>query len=66
MAKCEICDKTTMSGHKVSISRSHVSRRANHKQKPNIKKVRIIENGAVKSINICTRCLRAHKVTKAF
>jgi len=65
MAKCEICDKTVSTGRRISINRSQVSRRAKRVWKPNIKKVKIIENGTVKSINICTRCLRSNKVVRA-
>ncbi len=65
MAKCEICDKSRITGNRISITRSHVSRRAKRDWKPNIKKVRIVENGAVRSIKICTSCLRANKVTRA-
>ena len=65
MAKCEICEKGQIKGHRISINRSQVSRRANRKWKPNVKKVKIIDNGAVKSIYICTRCLRSNKVTRA-
>ena len=65
MAKCEICEKGQMKGHRISINRSQVSRRANRKWKPNVKKVKIIDNETVKSIYICTRCLRSNKVTRA-
>ncbi len=65
MAKCEICEKGQIKGHRISINRSQVSRRANRKWKPNLKKVKIIDNGTVKSIYICTRCLRSNKVTRA-
>ena len=65
MAKCEICEKGQIKGHRISINRSQVSRRANRKWKPNVKKVKIIGNGTVKSIYICTRCLRSNKVTRA-
>lgn len=65
MARCEICDKGQRTGHRISINRSQVSRRANKTWKPNVKKVKIIENGTVKSIYICTRCMRANKVTRA-
>lgn len=65
MAKCELCEKKVSTGHRISINRSQVSRRANRTWKPNVKKVKIIENGTVKSINICTRCLRSNKVTRA-
>ncbi|MBR4014994.1 MAG: 50S ribosomal protein L28 [Anaerotignum sp.] len=66
MAKCEICEKGQMRGHRISINRSQVSRRANRKWKPNVKKVKIVEtNGNVKSIYVCTRCMRSNKITRA-
>ena len=65
MAKCDICEKSMRTGHRISITRSQVSRRANRTWKPNVKKIKIIENGTVKSIHICTRCLRSDRVTRA-
>ncbi len=32
---------------------------------PNLQKVRIQESGAIKRAYVCTRCLKANKVTKA-
>ena len=54
MAKCAICEKGQITGHRISIERSQVSRRANRKWKPN-----------VKSIYVCTRCMRSNKITRA-
>ena len=34
MAKCAICEKGQITGHRISIERSQVSRRANRKWKP--------------------------------
>jgi large subunit ribosomal protein L28 len=66
MARCEICDKAMLTGHRISITRSQVSRRANRKWKANIKKLQIVEaNGNVRTIHICTRCLRSNKVKRA-
>lgn len=65
MAKCDICEKGMLSGHRISINRSQVSRRANRKWKPNVKNVKVLDNGTVKSLNVCTRCLRSKKVTRA-
>ena len=49
MAKCAICEKGQITGHRISIERSQVSRRANRKWKPNVKNVKIVEdNGNVK------------------
>lgn len=66
MAKCQVCDKGIQTGHRISITRSQVSRRANKMWKPNIKKIKIVEkNGTHKSIYICMKCLRSNKVTRA-
>ena len=65
MAKCTICDKGIQTGHRISITRSQVSRRANKMWKPNIKKVKIVDKGTAKTISICTKCLRSGKVTRA-
>ncbi len=61
MAKCEICGKGVTFGIKVS----HSHRRSNRTWKPNVRKVRAIVNGSVKSVNVCTRCLRSGKVVRA-
>ena len=61
MAKCDICGKGVAFGIKVS----HSHRRSNRTWKPNVKKVKAIVNGTSKSVNVCTRCLRSGKVTRA-
>ena len=61
MAKCDVCGKGVSFGSKVY----HSHRRSNRTWKPNIKKVRAIVNGSVKSVNVCTRCLRSGKVQRA-
>ena len=61
MAKCEVCNKGIQTGHKISITRSHVSRRANKMWRPNIKKVKVNENGTSKTVKMCVKCLRNRK-----
>ncbi|MGI6778721.1 MAG: 50S ribosomal protein L28 [Acetivibrionales bacterium] len=61
MAKCEICSKETKFGNNVS----HSVRRTSRSWKPNVKKVRVLDNGTVKTTNVCTRCLRSNKITRA-
>lgn len=61
MAKCDICSKDVSFGLKVS----HSNKKTNRAWKPNVKKVRVIEAGTAKSVNVCTRCLRSNKVTRA-
>lgn len=59
--QCYVCAKGTVAGNTVSHSNIHTKRVF----KPNLKKVRIIENGTVKSVSVCTRCLRSGKVERA-
>ncbi len=61
MAKCDVCSKETIFGNNVS----HSVRRTSRSWKPNVKKVRISENGTPKSVYVCSRCLRSNKVTRA-
>ena len=62
MAKCEICSKDVHFGIKVS----HSHRRSNKMWKSNVRKVRVAQtNGAVKTMNVCTRCLRSNLVARA-
>ncbi len=65
MAKCNVCDKNIQTGHRISITRSQVSRRANKTWRPNIKKVRVNDNGTIRSMHVCTACLRKGAVTRA-
>ena len=65
MAKCEICEKTLSHGNKISIARSHVSRRATRTFRPNLRTVKANVNGEVKKISVCSKCLRSGKVERA-
>lgn len=65
MAKCEICDKSLNFGNKLSITRSHISKRTSRTWKPNLRTVKTIVDGQPKKIKVCAKCLRSGKVTKA-
>ncbi len=65
MAKCEVCGKSISYGNKISIARSHVSRRTSRTFKPNLRRVKAIVNGNTKTILVCSKCLRSRKVTRA-
>jgi large subunit ribosomal protein L28 len=57
--KCDICGKGPQFGNNVSHSKVATKRR----WLPNIQKVTVTENGRVKHVRACTRCLRSlHKV----
>lgn len=65
MAKCEICNKAVNHGNKLSITRSHISKRTSRTFKPNLRTVKTIINGQPKKIKVCAKCLRDGKVNKA-
>ena len=65
MAKCAICDKSVNYGNKLSITRSHISKRTSRTFKPNLRTVKTIVDGQPKRIKVCAKCLRAGKVAKA-
>ena len=51
MAKCEICEKTAIHGNKLSITRSHISKRAPRTWKPNLRTVKANVDGEIKRID---------------
>ncbi|MDO8885338.1 50S ribosomal protein L28 [Candidatus Oleimmundimicrobium sp.] len=59
--KCEICGKGPLFGKNVS----HSHKKTLKKWKANIQKIRIVEDGETKKTNVCTRCIKSNKVTKA-
>ena len=65
MAICEFCGKDQISGRRISINRSQVSKRAKRKWQPNIRTVKALVNGTPKTVKVCAKCLRAGKVTRA-
>ena len=50
-----------MSGHNVSHAHNLTKRTWN----PNLQRVRALVEGQVKNLDVCTRCIRSGKVTKA-
>lgn len=65
MAKCAICEKTASHGNKLSITRSHISKRSSRTWKPNLRSVKAEINGEVKRIQVCAKCLKNGKVKRA-
>lgn len=58
MAKCELCGKAVTRGNRISIARSHVSRRATRTWKPNLRTIKVKVNGENKRMTVCSKCLR--------
>ncbi len=65
MAKCAICEKSINFGNKLSITRSHISKRSTRTWKPNLRTVKAIINGEPKKITVCAKCLKNGKVKRA-
>ncbi|MBN1826044.1 MAG: 50S ribosomal protein L28 [Candidatus Eisenbacteria bacterium] len=59
--ECEICGKGVQFGHNVSHAHNVTARRF----LPNLKRVRVVENGVVRRRMVCTRCIRSGKIQKA-
>ena len=57
---CEICGKGPITGHNVS----HANNKTPRRWYPNLQRVRVVVNGVVRRIRVCTRCLRSGLVTK--
>ena len=58
--KCDICGKHTLFGNKVS----HAKNRTRRTWIPNLLNMRTLVGGSVKTITLCTRCLKAGKAVK--
>ena len=65
IAKCAICEKTASHGNKLSITRSHISKRTTRTWKPNLRTVKTIVDGQPKKVKVCAKCLRSGKIQKA-
>lgn len=61
MAKqCDICGKTPSVGNNVS----HANNKTKRVWNPNLQRVRHLQQGAVRHISACTRCIRSGMVVK--
>jgi large subunit ribosomal protein L28 len=58
---CHVCNK----GPSFGQSRSHSMVATKRRFDPNLQRVRIDVGGAPRRVYVCTRCLKAGKVTKA-
>ena len=58
--RCEVCDKGSQWGHKVS----HAHNVSNRRWYPNLQNVRAIKDGTPVRLRVCTRCLRSGLVAK--
>ena len=65
MAKWKKKKKTASHGNKLSITRSHISKRSPRTWKPNLRTVKADVDGEIKRIHVCAKCLKNGKVKRA-
>jgi len=58
---CYLCGKGPAVGNNVS----HANNKTKRRWLPNLQPVRIVENGDVKRVRVCSRCIRSGRVQKA-
>ncbi len=59
--RCYVCDKGVSFGNNVS----HANNKTRRVWKPNLQVARILVDGEVQKIKVCTRCLNAGKIQRA-
>jgi len=57
---CDVCGKQPVFGNNVS----HSHKKTKKVFKPNIVKTKVLYEGKIQNINICTKCLKANKAIK--
>jgi large subunit ribosomal protein L28 len=58
---CEVCGKGPVAGHNVS----HANNKTPRRWYPNLQRVRVVVNGAVRRIRVCAQCIKSNRVAKA-
>ena len=58
---CDVCGKGPITGHNVS----HANNKTPRRWYPNLQRVRVVVNGVVRRIRVCTQCIKSNKVAKA-
>ena len=58
--QCETCGKTPLKAAKLTFSHKQNV----HRQAPNLQSVKVNLKGTVKTMKVCTSCIKAGKVNK--
>jgi len=58
--RCELCGKQTVTGNTIS----HAHNKSRREWKPNLVKIKTMVGRSIKTIKICTRCLKSNKIVK--
>ena len=62
MAQCAICGKKTSFGNKLSITRSHVSKRTVKAVRPNLRTVKAVVDGENKKTDTLNETAKNHDI----
>ena len=60
MARCDVCGKGPLSGNNVS----HSNKKTKTRWQPNVQKMKVLYNGKIERLWVCTSCLKSGKVQK--
>jgi large subunit ribosomal protein L28 len=60
-SRCFVCDKGVAHGNNVS----HANNRTRRVWKPNLQVARVVVDGEIRKVKVCTRCLAAGKIQRA-
>lgn len=58
--ECFVCGKRPLKGHNVS----HANNKTIKRSYPNLHSLRILWEGAIRKVRVCTRCIRSQKIVK--
>ncbi len=58
---CDLCGKRPLVGNNIS----HANNKTKKRNLPNLQKIRATVQGRTQRVTVCTRCIKAGKVTKA-
>jgi large subunit ribosomal protein L28 len=59
--RCFVCEKGVAFGNNVS----HANNKTRRTWKPNLQVARVVQDGKVIKVKVCTRCLAAGKIQRA-
>lgn len=60
-SRCFVCGKGVAHGNNVS----HANNRTRRVWKPNLQVARVVIDGTIRKVKVCTRCLAAGKIQRA-
>jgi large subunit ribosomal protein L28 len=60
-SRCFVCGKGVAHGNNVS----HANNRTRRVWKPNLQVARVVVDGEIRKVKVCTRCLAAGKIQRA-